>query len=170
MRARRQNRNKASPRPRLANTVSAASGDCVSAKPTAAPMNGAVQGVATITANSNAMIDTTASSRYNGQALRPYSWIATNVVTGTTDCTPDWGSGGGGGWGDPFERDVERVLSDVRAGFVSAAAARRDYGVAIEDGRVDQAATRALRAAWPSLLAIAIRERPPVSGPGPAPA
>jgi len=54
---------------------------------------------------------------------------------------------GGGGFGDPFERDAERVLADVRAGFVSAAAARRDYGVAIENGRVDVMATRALRAA-----------------------
>jgi N-methylhydantoinase B len=54
---------------------------------------------------------------------------------------------GGGGFGDPFARDPARVLADVRAGFVSAAAARRDYGVAIEDGRIDAATTAALRAA-----------------------
>jgi N-methylhydantoinase B len=39
--------------------------------------------------------------------------------------------GGGGGYWDPFERDPERVLADVRAGYVSVEAARRDYGVII---------------------------------------
>ena len=32
---------------------------------------------------------------------------------------------GGGGWGDPFERDPARVVADVRNGYVSAEAARR---------------------------------------------
>jgi N-methylhydantoinase B len=56
-------------------------------------------------------------------------------------------TGGGGGWGDPFERDPELVLADVRAGTVSAEAARRDYGVAIDAAplAVDNAATDALR-------------------------
>lgn len=40
--------------------------------------------------------------------------------------------GGGGGWGDPFERDVNAVLNDVRQGYVSLQGARRDYGVVIE--------------------------------------
>lgn len=35
---------------------------------------------------------------------------------------------GGGGYGDPFERPAEAVLADLAAGFVSAQAARRDYG------------------------------------------
>ena len=39
---------------------------------------------------------------------------------------------GGGGYGDPFERDPERVLADVVDGYVSLEAARRDYGVAVE--------------------------------------
>ncbi|MEO0654656.1 MAG: hydantoinase B/oxoprolinase family protein [Pseudomonadota bacterium] len=56
-------------------------------------------------------------------------------------------SAGGGGYGDPFERDVALVLRDVRAGFVSVDEARSDYGVAIEDGEIDEAATGALRAA-----------------------
>jgi N-methylhydantoinase B len=56
---------------------------------------------------------------------------------------------GGGGWGDPFLRDPEAVATDVRAGFVSLASAAADYGVAIADGRVDPAATAALRAARP---------------------
>ena len=36
---------------------------------------------------------------------------------------------GGGGYGDPKERDRERVRSDVVNGFVSAESARRDYGL-----------------------------------------
>ncbi len=54
---------------------------------------------------------------------------------------------GGGGWGDPFEREPERVLRDVRDGVVSVESAADDYGVVIgADGRsVDGAATDALR-------------------------
>jgi N-methylhydantoinase B len=40
--------------------------------------------------------------------------------------------GGGGGWGDPLERAPEAVLRDVVAGYVSAEAAERDYGVAVD--------------------------------------
>ena len=36
---------------------------------------------------------------------------------------------GGGGYGDPKERDRERIRHDVANGFVSAEAARRDYGL-----------------------------------------
>src|SRR5439155_1062723 len=43
---------------------------------------------------------------------------------------------GGGGWGDPFEREPELVLQDVVRGFVSEEAAERDYGVVIRDGEV----------------------------------
>ena len=56
-------------------------------------------------------------------------------------------SPGGGGRGDPFEREPERVLLDVERGYVSAEAANRDYGVALRDGRVDTVETRRLRAA-----------------------
>ncbi|HYC82489.1 MAG TPA: hydantoinase B/oxoprolinase family protein, partial [Solirubrobacterales bacterium] len=40
--------------------------------------------------------------------------------------------GGGGGYGDPRERDPARVLADVLEGYVSREAAERDYGVALE--------------------------------------
>lgn len=54
---------------------------------------------------------------------------------------------GGGGWGDPLARPPARVLADARNGFISTAAARRDYGVVIGAGWVvDAAATEALRA------------------------
>jgi len=52
---------------------------------------------------------------------------------------------GGGGWGNPFERDPAAVLADVRNGLVSPEAARREYGVAIVDGELDVPATKDLR-------------------------
>jgi len=53
---------------------------------------------------------------------------------------------GGGGLGDPFARDPERVAEDVRLGMVSRAAASRDYGVILhDDDTVDRDATRATR-------------------------
>jgi N-methylhydantoinase B len=53
-------------------------------------------------------------------------------------------TGGGGGYGHPFDRPAEAVMEDVRGGFVSLEAARRHYGVVL-DGGVDAAATAALR-------------------------
>lgn len=55
---------------------------------------------------------------------------------------------GGGGHGDPFERDPARVLADVVDGYVSVENARELYGVVIDLEReaVDTAATDALRA------------------------
>jgi len=41
-------------------------------------------------------------------------------------------TGGGGGFGNPLERDPERVVADVRNGYVSVDAAARDYGVVID--------------------------------------
>jgi len=55
---------------------------------------------------------------------------------------------GGGGYGDPLEREPERVLRDVREGWVSHARARNTYGVAItEELVIDWHETSALRAA-----------------------
>ena len=55
-------------------------------------------------------------------------------------------TGGGGGYGNPFERDAEAVARDVRNGFVSLESATRDYGVVLADGFVvDEAATLAAR-------------------------
>ncbi|MFF0267043.1 hydantoinase B/oxoprolinase family protein [Kribbella sp. NPDC004536] len=56
-------------------------------------------------------------------------------------------TGGGGGYGDPFERDPERVAADVRNGFVSVAAAEREYGVLVDPAtfEVDATATARLR-------------------------
>lgn len=52
---------------------------------------------------------------------------------------------GGGGWGDPYERDAELVRADVNRGLATATGAKR-YGVVIAaDGSVDGAATEMLR-------------------------
>ncbi len=55
---------------------------------------------------------------------------------------------GGGGFGDPFTRDPERVAADVYAGLVTVGEADRAYGVVIDPatGAVDAAATAARRA------------------------
>ncbi|MGH9112023.1 MAG: hydantoinase B/oxoprolinase family protein [Acidimicrobiales bacterium] len=59
--------------------------------------------------------------------------------------------GGGGGWGDPLERDPGAVLDDVWDEYVSVEGARRDYGVVVTgtleamDLAVDEQATDELR-------------------------
>lgn len=54
---------------------------------------------------------------------------------------------GGGGWGDPLERDPKRVLDDVRNGYVSVEGAADDYGVVINTSEwtVDAGKTSKLR-------------------------
>lgn len=55
-------------------------------------------------------------------------------------------SAGGGGYGDPLERDPERVAADVEEGYVSGQAARQLYGVVLRpDGSVDATASERLR-------------------------
>ena len=55
---------------------------------------------------------------------------------------------GGGGWGDPYKRDPEAVVQDVRNELVTAEAARAEYGVVVDTKgwTVDFEATEALRA------------------------
>ncbi|MAQ55652.1 MAG: methylhydantoinase [Rhodospirillales bacterium] len=53
---------------------------------------------------------------------------------------------GGGGYGPPLEREVEKVLNDVIDGYVSREAARKSYGVDInEDMEINQEETERLR-------------------------
>jgi N-methylhydantoinase B len=56
---------------------------------------------------------------------------------------------GGGGYGNPMERSIDKVLWDVKNGLVSIEGAKADYGVIITDAvalAVDIPATEALRA------------------------
>ncbi len=69
-----------------------------------------------------------------GQAVPKNGWVALRA-------------GGGGGWGDPLERDSSRVLTDVIRGYVSLEKAKSEYGVVVDWAaqKVDEAATRSLR-------------------------
>jgi N-methylhydantoinase B len=76
------------------------------------------------------------------------------VVPGKASIDLDYGDvisfrlSGAGGFGDPFERDPERVARDVRLGYVSRQSAADNYGVVLaDDGSVDTAATAAHRRA-----------------------
>ena len=82
--------------------------------------------------------------RANGtEELLPSKIDHVKVESGDLLIADTWG---GGGWGDPLEREAEKVAFDVEAGLVTVKGARR-YGVVIKaDGSVDAAATTALRA------------------------
>ncbi|MCP4427579.1 MAG: hydantoinase B/oxoprolinase family protein [Chloroflexi bacterium] len=69
----------------------------------------------------------------NGEPGNPYG--LTRLQPGDT-VTMD--AAGGGGYGDPRERDREAVLRDVRDGKVSEASAQRDYGVILSKTLADQ--------------------------------
>jgi len=70
---------------------------------------------------------------------RPFGQAGTEVLYRTS---------GGGGWGDPLERETARVLNDLREGFITPERARADYGVVLAPGgqAVDEAATAKRRA------------------------
>ena len=54
---------------------------------------------------------------------------------------------GGGGYGNPHERSIGKVVWDVKNGLVSIKGAREDYGVVLNEAlQVDDAATKQLRA------------------------
>jgi len=62
----------------------------------------------------------------------------------------------GAGWGDPLDREPERVLADVLDNAVSPGAAETIYGVIVKQKRLDTEATaarraeiRAVRSRWP---------------------
>lgn len=78
----------------------------------------------------------------NGKAGNPY---------GLTRLNPGdlliMGAAGGGGFGDPFKRDPELVLEDVKDGYVGIDHAKEKYGVIInpDTWRLDSAGTEVLR-------------------------
>jgi N-methylhydantoinase B len=56
-------------------------------------------------------------------------------------------TGGGGGFGDPSAREIERIAGDVRDGIVSGWAAQAFYGAVLTaEGQVDAAETAKARA------------------------
>ncbi len=77
--------------------------------------------------------------------LAPLKLRARTIPPGTLVKTM---TGGGGGYGDSRERPAGEVLADVVDGYLSIAAAERDYGVVIDPASVtiNDAATERLRA------------------------
>jgi N-methylhydantoinase B len=55
------------------------------------------------------------------------------------------GSAAGAGYGAPWERQVERVMDDLREGWISTEQAAGSYGVIVVDGEADEEATKARR-------------------------
>jgi len=52
---------------------------------------------------------------------------------------------GGGGYGDPLDRDPTAVCHDLKRGLVSHEQARNIYGVVISEGEIDETSTNRLR-------------------------
>jgi N-methylhydantoinase B len=79
----------------------------------------------------------------DGQRLLP----AKTLLTIARDTVLRHELAGAGGWGDPLERDPERVLADVLDEKVSRTHARTAYGVVLTDtpAAIDVAATAQLR-------------------------
>ena len=98
----------------------------------------------------------TTMDRYQ-QAREDFQWRVPARFNIGVDACDRWARGdgrlalifestGGGGWGDPRERDPQRVAEDVRNDVISADKAREVYGVALtDDGDVDAAKTAELR-------------------------
>jgi N-methylhydantoinase B len=62
-------------------------------------------------------------------AFKPVNVVRHMVPAGTSAIVA---TAGGGGWGDPLQRDPKLVRQDVVEGFVSMESAARDYGVVID--------------------------------------
>ncbi len=78
----------------------------------------------------------------NGEPGNPYGLTQLKPGDMVTIDAP-----GGGGYGNPLEREPEMVEADVAEGYVTVEQARSAYGVVIDQGtgRVDAEATKALR-------------------------
>jgi N-methylhydantoinase B len=58
-------------------------------------------------------------------------YCSTPVWSTSAGATWRYLTNAGGGWGNPLERDPERVKTDVRDGYVTIEAAERDFGVIV---------------------------------------
>ena len=102
------------------------------------PSKNGAPGIAASAAKIEADGSRTTLEAMGGLQLVPGEWIA-GVESG------------GGGYGDPLQRDPTAVLHDVREGWVSPDAARDVYGVVLTGGRatadlaVDATATQRRR-------------------------
>src|SRR6266508_5877403 len=102
--------------------------------------SGHVTGSSDVCSSDLVLIDT------HGQVVTDYGTGALVELT-RTDEILEVQLGGGAGYGDPRDRPVAEVEEDLRGGYVTLTGAERDYGcVVAPDGRIDLAATPALRA------------------------
>ncbi|MBM4265262.1 MAG: hydantoinase B/oxoprolinase family protein [Deltaproteobacteria bacterium] len=88
--------------------------------------------------------------RAGGESTREVGDLSERIPHQAGECY-EYYYGGGGGWGDPFDRPAEKVLDDVLDEYVSVEGARRDYGVVLTGSlenltlAIDHAATERLR-------------------------
>ncbi|HUT66949.1 MAG TPA: hydantoinase B/oxoprolinase family protein [Dehalococcoidales bacterium] len=100
--------------------------------------------------NTDANIPNSARMLYHEQAikghynLRGYPCVAEPTREGDLVAG---GTGGGGGYGDPIERDPSKVMKDLETGTISHWAAKNVYKVVYDEKRlaVDEEKTKALR-------------------------
>lgn len=104
-----------------------------------------------------------ASTNDFGEAL---DWIHPKTATATIGLHDVFVSSGagGGGYGDPLERDLELLTRDVTEGYISREQSENIYGVVMSGDAVDAAATERRRAELRG--ARAGRESIPASGQG----
>ena len=72
-------------------------------------------------------------------AFKPVSVVRHMVPAGTSAVVA---TAGGGGWGNPLQRDPKLVQRTSLEGFVSMESATRDYGVVIDPQTLESATTR----------------------------
>ncbi|WP_250495036.1 hydantoinase B/oxoprolinase family protein [Caballeronia sp. GAWG1-1] len=89
-----------------------------------------------------------ANSRFTrnpGTAGEENLGVSDLVVCGPNDVIRLEGCGGGG-YGDPYLRDPQKVATDVQRGYLTEAEALAQYGVVVRSGVADAQATEAQRA------------------------
>jgi N-methylhydantoinase B len=90
----------------------------------------------TVLADNDSLYDDTEHRKMVGMFRGPFE----------TDDVISYRAGGGGGYGDPFDRSPEKVRDDVLDGYVSREDAREEYGVVItDDDEIDRDRTEELR-------------------------
>ena len=91
------------------------------------------------------------AGKTGGHLYRPAGESSFEPATGSRRPTPADSdvivqTGGGGGWGNPLERDPEHVRHDVVEEFITLAEALDEYGVVLRDDfQIDVEATRSAR-------------------------
>lgn len=77
---------------------------------------------------------------------KAFKWITGANIPVPLDSLAIVRTGGGGGWGDPLERDAALVAADAAEGLISRRAAHELYGVVLRGSMsLDESATQRLR-------------------------